>query len=49
MDNFTIAVLAGAAVVTVIFALMFVLDKGSTKQPQSPTSVPPKPAGKRPA
>jgi hypothetical protein len=39
MDNFTIAVLAGAAAVIIGFVLMMVFDKKST-------SLPSKPAGK---
>lgn len=46
-DSFTIAVLAGALVVLLIFALMVVFDKGRPAAAQS--STPTKAAGKRTA
>ena len=33
MDNFTIAILAGAAAVILVFGLMIVLDKGTPVPP----------------
>jgi hypothetical protein len=44
-DSFTIAVLAGAAVVLLIFVLMTLFDKGKPVPP--PTSAPAKGSGKR--
>lgn len=45
MDSFAIAVLSGAALVIVIFAIMIVMDKGKPSVP--PASAPAKVAGKR--
>ena len=45
MDSFTIAVLASAVVVILIFGLMMVMDKGKPTVP--PASSPAKVAGKR--
>ena len=44
-DSFTIAVLASAVVVLVVFGLMIILDKGKAVAP--PASAPAKVAGKR--
>lgn len=44
-DSFTLAVLAGASLVMLIFLLMFAFDKG--KRPAPPASAPVKPSGKR--
>jgi hypothetical protein len=45
MDSFTIAVLAGAALVILVFGVMMVFDKG--KPPAAPVSAPVKASGKR--
>ena len=45
MDNFTIAVLVGAAVVILVFGMMLLFDKGKPSVP--PASAPAKIAGKR--
>ncbi len=45
MDNFTIAVIVGGAVMIAIFILLIVLDKKDTR----PNLQPVKPAGKRSA
>jgi hypothetical protein len=44
-DSFTIAVLASAVVVVVVFGLMIILDKGRAATPSA--SAPAKVAGKR--
>jgi hypothetical protein len=46
MDNFTLAVVIGDAVMVVAFILLMVLDK---KEPARPVIEPMKPTGKRPA
>jgi hypothetical protein len=43
-DSFTIAVLAGAALVLVVFVAMIILDKG---KPAVPVAAAPAKAGKR--
>ena len=43
-DSFTVAVLAGSALVVIIFGLMIVLDKG---RPAVPASTAPAKTGKR--
>ena len=46
MDNFTLAVVAGDAVMVIAFVLLMVLDK---KDAPRPVMEPVKPTGKRPA
>jgi hypothetical protein len=45
MDNFTLAVIAGDAVMVIAFILLMVLDKNDPRR----TIEPVKPTGKRPA
>jgi len=46
MDNFTLAVIIGAAVVVIIFGLMFVFDSKKPDVPETPAPPAPlKPAG----
>jgi len=46
MDNFTLAVVVGDAVMVIAFVLLMVLDK---KDGRRPVMEPAKPTGKRPA
>jgi hypothetical protein len=46
MDNFTLAVVIGDAVMVIAFILLMVLDK---KEPAVPVTEPLRPTGKKPA